>query len=351
MRAVVISAPGEAGLTEIAKPRLGPEEVLVRSVAAGICGSDVEVYQGTRPEAYIRYPVVPGHEWAGVVSEVGERVRGIESGDKVVSEGFVYCGSCVNCHNGLTNLCEAGYNEVGFTRPGGFAEYVAVPARLVHRLQDDADLSQAALLEPTAVVADSFLRALPRPGDAVVVIGDGAIGQLAVHLARLHSPVAVMLVGSRDDRLALGRKMGATHTVNYHRDNPECLVRELTQGRGADLVFEGAGKAQAVEQAFALAHRSGAVALQGIAGGGASLRLDPDLFALKHLTVLGTFGANSAAWTHAVQLFSAGLLDLEPLITQRYGLHDYQAALDTLVSKQPGTLKVLVTHETEGAAQ
>ncbi len=347
MRAVVIHAPGEARLAEIERPQPGPDEVLIRSHAAGICGSDVEVYQGTRPAEYIRYPVVPGHEWSGTVAEVGERVRGIVAGNKVVSEGFVYCGSCQNCHNGLTNLCEAGYHEVGFTRPGGFAEYVVVPAPLVHTLPTDADLSHAAMLEPTAVVADSFLRARPRPGSTVVVIGDGAIGQLAVHLARLHSPAAVILVGSRDDRLALGMRMGATHIANYKRDDVEALVAHVTAGRGADLVFEGAGKAAAVEQAFRLARRSGIVALQGIAGEGARLRIDPDLFALAHLTVIGTFGANAAAWSYAVQLFSTGLLDLGPLVTHTYPLAAYQSALDTLVAKDTGTLKVLVTHESQ----
>ncbi len=343
----MIEAPGEARLAEMGRPSPGPDEVLIRSHAAGICGSDVEVYQGTRPAEFIRYPVVPGHEWSGTVAAVGERVRGVEVGSKVVSEGFVYCGACQNCRNGLTNLCEAGYHEVGFTRPGGFAEYVAVPARLVHTLPADADLSHAALLEPTAVVADSFLRARPRPGCTVVVIGDGAIGQLAVHLARLHSPAAVVLVGSRDDRLTLGRRMGATHTANYKRDDVDALVANVTSGRGADLVFEGAGKAAAVAQAFRIARRSGIVALQGVTGEGARLEINPDLFVLAHLTVLGTCGANAVAWSYALQLFSAGLLDLAPLITHTYPLAAYQSALDTLVAKDAGTLKVLVQHETQ----
>ncbi|MDQ3328004.1 MAG: alcohol dehydrogenase catalytic domain-containing protein, partial [Chloroflexota bacterium] len=295
----MIDAPGSARLTEMERPRTGRDEVLIRSHAAGICGSDVEVYRGTRPAAYIRYPVVPGHEWSGTVAKVGDRVRGITVGEKVVCEGFVYCGACSNCRNGRTNLCEVGYNEVGFTRPGGFAEYVAAPARLVHTLRADANLCHAALLEPTAVVADSFLRARPQPGSAVVVIGDGAIGQLAVHLARLHSPAAVILVGSRDDRLALGKRLGATHIANYRRDDVEALVANVTAGRGADLVVEGAGKAAAVEQAFRLARRAGTVALQGIAGEGARLSINPDLFALAHLTVIGTFGANAAAWSYA----------------------------------------------------
>ncbi len=349
MRAVVISAPGQASLESIDAPTLAADEVLIRSHSAGICGSDMDVYQGSRPAEYIHYPVVPGHEWSGIVDAVGSGVRGLQPGDKVVSEGFVYCGSCANCHNGLTNLCEAGYNEVGFTRPGGFAEYVAVPARLVHRLPADADLSQAAMLEPTAVVADAFVRAQPQAGSTVVVIGDGAIGQLAVHVARLYTPRFVVLVGSRDDRLELGHRMGATHTVNYHHEDAYRFVQDLTQGRGANFVLEGAGKTSAVEQAFSLVRRSGTVALQGVVGGDPRLALNPDIFVLKHLTVFGSFGANSVAWTYAVQLFSMGLLELEPLITHRYRLESYQKALDTLLSRQPGALKVLVTHDLKGA--
>src|SRR5712691_272372 len=188
MRALLLKAPGEAILTELEKPLIGPEDVLIRSRAVGICGSDVELYQGTRPEGFYRYPVVPGHEWAGEVVAVGERVRILSPGEKVVSEGFLFCGTCRNCRTGLTNLCEAGYDEIGFTRTGGLAEYVAVPARLVHTLPKEASLEQAALLEPAAVVVHAFLRAQPLPGDTVVVVGDGNIGLLAVQVARLFSP-------------------------------------------------------------------------------------------------------------------------------------------------------------------
>src|SRR6266705_4013392 len=175
MKALRITAPGQANLTELEKPPIGPEDVLIRSRAVGICGSDVELYRGIRPAGFYRYPIVPGHEWAGEIVAVGERVRTLSPGDKVVSEGFLFCGTCRNCRTGLTNLCEAGYDEIGFTRTGGLAEYVAVPARLVHTLPGNAVLEQAALLEPTAVVAHAFLRAQPRAGSTVVVIGDGNI--------------------------------------------------------------------------------------------------------------------------------------------------------------------------------
>jgi 2-desacetyl-2-hydroxyethyl bacteriochlorophyllide A dehydrogenase len=344
MKALLLKGPGEAVVTELEQPSIGPEDVLIHSRAVGICGSDVELYQGIRPEGYYRYPVVPGHEWAGEVVAVGEQVRGISSGDKVVAEGFLFCGICRNCRVGLTNLCEAGYDEIGFTRTGGLAEYVAVPARLVHTLPGSAELEQAALLEPAAVVAHAMLRAQPRAGDTVVVVGDGTIGLLALQLARLFSPTLLALVGSRNDRLELGRQLGATHILNSRENDPQSLIHTLTGGQGVDLVVEGGNRPEGVGQALSLVRRGGTVVLEGIAGSGARLSTESDIFVLKHLAVYGIFGASSAAWTYAVRVFSAGLLNLAPLITHRFALDEYQTALETLISRQTKMLKVLVVH-------
>jgi 2-desacetyl-2-hydroxyethyl bacteriochlorophyllide A dehydrogenase len=353
MRALLLKGPGEAIVTDLEKPSISLEDVLIRSHAVGICGSDVELYRGIRPEGYYRFPVVPGHEWAGEVVAVGERVRGISPGDKVVVEGFLFCGTCRNCRTGQTNLCEAGYDELGFTRMGGLAEYVVVPARLVHTLPGDADLEQAALLEPTAVVAHAFLRAQPRAGATVVVVGDGTIGLLAVQLARLSSPAVITLIGSRNERLELGRQLGATHTLNSRENDSQSLIHALTGGQGADFVFEGGNRPEGIEQALNLVRRGGTVVLEGIAGAGARLSIESDIFALKHLAVYGIFGASSAAWTYAVQIFRAGLLNLAPLITHRFALDEYQTALDTLISRQAKMLKVLIVHnkDQEGREQ
>lgn len=345
MKALLITAAGQASLTEIDKPQVGPEDVLIRSRAAGICGSDVELYQGTRPAGFYRYPIVPGHEWAGEIVTVGERVRTLSPGDKVVSEGFLFCGTCRNCRTGLTNLCEAGYDEIGFTRTGGLAEYVAVPARLVHTLPRTSSLEEAALLEPTAVVVHAFLRAQPQAGSTVIVVGDGNIGLLGVQVARLFSPAAIVLLGSRDERLDLARHLGATHTINVRQSDPDLFIESLTGGKGADLVFEGGNRPAGVETSIRLARRGGTVLLEGIAGSGARLSLESDIFVLKHLSVFGIFGANSASWTYAVQIFSSGLLNLAPLITHRFTLADYQVALDTIIDRQSKTLKVLLCHD------
>ncbi|HEU5229554.1 MAG TPA: alcohol dehydrogenase catalytic domain-containing protein [Ktedonobacteraceae bacterium] len=348
MKAIVIDGPHRVRLTDLPTPTPGPAEVLIRSRVVGICGSDVELYQGTRPEGFYRYPLIPGHEWSGEVAALGEGEHGLALGDRVVVEGFLSCGTCWNCRNGLTNLCQSGYDEIGFTRPGGLAEYVVVPARQIHALPAHASFQEAALLEPTAVVAQAFLQVEPRAGQIVVVIGDGTIGLLAVQIARLFSPAALVLIGAHDERLDMGRRLGATHTINSKRDDPLQLIDALTQERGADLVFEGGSRATGVELAIRLAKRGGTVLLEGIAGAGVHLSLESDIFVLKHLTVLGVFGASSAAWTYAVRLFDAGLLRLAPLITHRFALPDYETALKTMMTRHQGALKVLLVHDENG---
>ena len=345
MKAVVIKGPGEVMLTELEQPTIRPDDVLIRSRAVGICGSDVELYRGIRPVGYYQYPIVPGHEWAGEISAVGERVRNLAPGDKVVAEGFLSCGTCRNCRLGLNNLCQAGYEEIGFTRTGGLAEYVVVPARQVHVLPPDASFEQAALLEPTSVVAHAFLQKRPLPGDTVVVVGDGTIGLLTVQIAHLFNPTNLFLLGSRPDRLELGRQLGATHMLNSKENDPEPLIHSLTGGQGADIVFEGGNRPEGIERSILLVRRGGAVLLEGIAGEGVRLNVESDIFVLKHLTVMGIFGASSAAWTYAVQMFRAGLLNLAPLITHRFTLAEYPAALETLMHRWPKMLKVVIVHD------
>jgi D-arabinose 1-dehydrogenase-like Zn-dependent alcohol dehydrogenase len=132
--AVVVTEPGDFRIAEVEVGEPKPDEVLVEVVAAGICGSDVELYAGTRPAEIVSYPIVPGHEWAGRVALVGSEVTGLSPGDPVVAEGFRWCGQCARCREGATNLCLSGYHETGFTEPGAFSHYVTVPARLVHPL-------------------------------------------------------------------------------------------------------------------------------------------------------------------------------------------------------------------------
>ena len=332
MRAVVIESPGVVRLSRLSVPEPGPGEVLVSVAAAGICGSDIEILRGTRPAPYVRYPVVPGHEWAGAVAAVGAGVRGIAVGDRVVAEGFRSCGVCDRCREGRTNLCSAEYAETGFTHPGAFAEYLSIPARLVHRLPPTADLETAALLEPAACVACGLLEAQLRPDLRIAVVGAGTLGLLAVAMLRLTSPDRLALVGSRAPRLALARRLGAEETYDLNADL-ESLYDTF------DLVFEAANRPEAAVTALRLARRGGTVILEGISGA-VEPAIRPDLVTLKHLRVQGIFGASGAAWSYAVQLFGAGKLDPSELISHRFPLDDFQSAFDTLEDRGSGAVKV-----------
>jgi 2-desacetyl-2-hydroxyethyl bacteriochlorophyllide A dehydrogenase len=330
MRAVVVERPGAATLQHVPRPEPGPGEVLVRVGAAGICGSDVEVLEGRRPMPYVRYPIIPGHEWAGEVESVGPGVENVDVGAAVVAEGFRACGDCARCREGRTNLCAAEYAETGFTHAGAFAEFLCVPAHLVHQLPPGSDPAAAAVLEPAACVAQGLLEVDLRPGMNAAVVGAGTLGLLAVALLSRVSPERLALVGTRAPRLALGLEMGATETWN---------VREGPQPEpGFDLVFEAAGTVDGARTAIELARRGGTVVLEGISGQAGGV--DADAVVLGHLRVQGVFGASRNAWRWVTQLFASGLLETEPLVSHSFPLEEHAAAFAALTDRNGDALKV-----------
>ncbi|HEY8774347.1 MAG TPA: alcohol dehydrogenase catalytic domain-containing protein, partial [Gaiellaceae bacterium] len=191
MRAVVIERPHEVVYREVETPVCGPGDVLVRSRFAGVCRTDIEVLEGALDRRWVRYPCIPGHEWSGIVEEVGIDVADLESGDRVVCEGFCYCGMCRRCRAGDTHLCEH-YDQLGFTRGGGYGELVLAPRRVVHRLPDGVALDEAVLVEPASVALKGLLRARLAPGETIGVVGVGTLGALTIVLARLFSPAAIV---------------------------------------------------------------------------------------------------------------------------------------------------------------
>jgi 2-desacetyl-2-hydroxyethyl bacteriochlorophyllide A dehydrogenase len=333
MRALVVERPGAAELQHVPRPEPGPGEVLIRVGAAGICGSDVEILEGRRPAPYVRYPIIPGHEWAGTVEAVGPGVENIDEGAVVVAEGFRACGDCARCREGRTNLCSAEYAETGFTHAGAFADFISVPAHLVHQLPPGTDLNAAAVLEPAACVAQGLLEVELVPGMTAAVVGAGTLGLLAVALLRRVSPSRLALVGTRAPRLAIGRELGASETWNVR----EGQVPEP----GFDLVFEAAGTTDGARTAISLARRGGTVVLEGISGQADGI--DADAVVLGHLRVQGIFGASRNAWRWVTELFAAGLLDTQPLVSHSFPLEEHVAAFAALTNRNGDALKVQLT--------
>lgn len=330
-RALVIETPEAYSIVTVEPPEPGPGEVVVRVTAAGICGSDRELLQGTRPAPFRSYPIVPGHEWSGVVEAVGPGVDTTLAGRPTVGEGFRNCQVCDRCRAGDTNLCAAGYDETGFTRPGGFAERMVLPARLLHVLPADADLRAAALLEPAAVAAAIALRARVEPGERVAVIGAGTLGALCLQFLRLHAPAALDSADPRVGRAMTALVCGATS----FESGP------LEPG-GYDVAIETAGAADSAAAAIRLARRGGRVVLAGIPATGQGSGIPPNDIVGGQLTVSSVFGASSAAWAYAVRVFAMGRLNLASLITHELDLTEFGDAVRLLDGTRDDVGKVLL---------
>ncbi len=332
-RAVRIDGPGRLRLVAAAPREPEAGEALVRVAWTGICGSDQEVLAGTRPATFVRYPVVPGHEWSGTVVSVGDGAPADLVGRPVVGEGIRPCGRCTACRCGDTNLCETGYDETGFTRPGAWADYLTLPAGLLHALPAGADLRAAAVLEPAACVAAGCLKAAPVPGERVAVVGAGTLGLLATQLLHAAGPGELTVVDPKADRGGLAERCGATAILS-----PDEARRSA--GR-FDVVVEAAGAAGTARLAVHLARRGGRVVLFGIPGTDDDPPSPADLV-LNQVSVLPVFGAPSRAWSHAVRAFTAGALDLAAVITHELPLDEARAAFDLLADPRAGAVKVLL---------
>ena len=344
MKAVLIERPNEVALVELETPTPGPGEVLVRSHVAGVCRTDLEMLHGglTDPR-WVSFPLVPGHEWSGTVTELGEGVTDIEVGERVVCEGMIPCNRCRRCKEGNTQLC-ANYDQIGFTRQGGYGEFVRVPRHVVHRLPDRVSFAAGTLVEPAACVLRGLERGRPRPGDTIGVIGVGTLGSLALTLARLYSPGAVVAYGVREEELVFARGLGADATAHVAEQDPVAATHELL-GSGLDLVIETAGAAAAVDLATRLVRPGGRVVLLGIAGAGKILEIPADRIMFADMDVVGSCSYPTSAWSSVVRLLEHELLDLDQIVTHRFPAARFEEAFALMDDREGLVAKVVLEHQ------
>jgi L-iditol 2-dehydrogenase len=346
MKAVVIERPHEASWVEVDTPTAGVGEVLVRSHAAGVCRTDLEMFTGglTDPR-WVRFPLVPGHEWSGTIAELGEGVTDLDVGDRVVCEGMIPCNRCRRCKEGDTQLC-LNYDQIGFTREGGYGEFVRAPRHVVHRLPDSVSFAAGVLIEPASCVLRGLERARPRPGDTIGVIGVGTLGSLALTLSRLHSPGALVAYGMREEELEMARRLGATSTVHVAEEDALAATQRML-GTGLDLVVETAGAAAAVDLATQLVRPGGRVVLLGIAGAGRMLEIPADRIMFADMDVIGSCSYPTSSWSSVVRLLEHALVDLEPIVTHRFPAAQFADAFALLEERQGMVAKVLLEHVAE----
>jgi 2-desacetyl-2-hydroxyethyl bacteriochlorophyllide A dehydrogenase len=337
VRAVVIERPHEVVYGEVESPVCGPGDVVVRSRFAGVCRTDIEVLEGALDRRWVRYPCIPGHEWSGVIEEVGADVGDLQLGDRVVCEGFCYCGACRRCRAGDTHLCEH-YDQLGFTRGGGYGELVLAPRRVVHRLPDGVSLDAAVLIEPASVALKALTLARLAPGESIGVVGVGTLGALTIVLARLFSPGVIVAHGVREQELDLARRLGAAEAIDVSAGaSPH--EGEL------DVVVETAGAVPAVELATRLPREGGRIVALGIAGQGRELCIPADRFVLRDLELIGSVGYTTAVWSRVVELLGAGLVDLAPVVARRLPAARFEDAVSLMADVEGVVGRILLEHD------
>jgi threonine dehydrogenase-like Zn-dependent dehydrogenase len=323
VKAFVVTAPHDAALRERPEPAASEGEVLIAPLLAGVCGTDLELIDGTIDPAYVRYPLTLGHEWVGRLEHDLEGVG--PSGTPVVVEGIIPCGVCPACRRGATNLCEV-YDEVGFTRAGAIAEQITVPEQLVHTIADDVDLDDAVLIEPMAVVWRALIRMPLRMGQRAAIIGDGTVALLAAHLVQLFEPHRTTVFGRRDEQRGLALRAGADEFTTS------------VPAESFDLVIEASGSIAGVASAIESCARGGMVILLGLPPHGEMVEFSPDDLVNNDVIIQGSFGYTRSAFADVVARVNAH--DLRPsfLITHRFDLVDAASAVVALRgedSKQP----------------
>ena len=350
MRAVVFPQPDEYELTKVPDPASIPDGIIVSVKATTICATDVKILHGTVP--FVTFPHIPGHEWGGEVVEVGSNVKGLKKGDLVGVEAHVGCGKCSRCLEGMYNLCEnyghpeTGHAHIGFTVPGGLAEYCAIPAKAGHLMPEGLSVDQAAFTDTVGIVLWAFERAGGvRGGESVAIVGPGALGLLAVQVARALGAGRLIVVGVSEDRhrLELARQMGADDIVVVEQDIDSVqIVRDMTDGKGVDLVVEFAGSAEAGRQSLEMARRGGRVVLGGATSPGRQLNVDLSVIVRGHLDVFGSVANPQSISRRANVLMQKGLVDVTPLITHQMPLSDFPKAWKMFLERDGDPIRIMM---------
>jgi threonine dehydrogenase-like Zn-dependent dehydrogenase len=330
-------------------PEIGRDDALLRVEACGICGSDYEQFEGALP---VRFPVIPGHEPVGVIEQIGEDAAArwrVKQGDRVGVETLIPCGACGECAQGRYRLCRGdgrGLSAYGYRsteRPpslwGGYAQYLYLePRSLVHRISHDVPPELAVLFNPLGA---GFRWAVQMPalqvGETIVVLGPGQRGIASVIAAREAGAGTIIVTGlAKDERkLALCRQFGAHHTIDVERDDPVKAVREITNGRMADVVIDVTAYAvQAITQAVDIARRGGRVVLAGTKGPRPVPDFISDRVVMKELTVYGALGVDWQAYEQAVRLIESNKYDLAAMHTHTLPLEEAERGLALLAANE-----------------
>jgi L-iditol 2-dehydrogenase len=342
MKSLLLSSYNHLEMAEMPVPAVGAGEVLVRVEACGICGSDVHGYDGGSGRRIP--PIVMGHEAAGTVASVGSGVTGFAVGDRVTFDSTVYCGECGFCRRGEVNLCDnrqvIGVSCGDYRRHGAFAEYVAVPQRILYHLPEGISFAEAAMLEAASVALHAVRVSEIKGGETALVIGAGMIGLLTLQAARAAGCASVLIADIDETRLKLAREVGADATLLGSGERVTAEVMKHTGGRGVDLTLEAVGRNETVSTAIDCTRKGGTVTLIGNIRPEVTLPLQKVVS--RQIRLQGSC-ASSGEYPQAIELIANGKIKVGPLITAVAPLEDGPQWFSRLHAGEPNLMKIILS--------
>ena len=326
------SEPG-IWMTEVEPPVPGHNDLLIRIHKTAICGTDMHIYHWDEwSQSTIPVPMVVGHEYVGEVVGMGQEVRGFNEGDRVSGEGHITCGHCRNCRAGRRHLCRNTIG-VGVNRMGCFAEYLVIPAYNAFKIPDSISSDLAAVFDPFGNAVHTAL-AFDLVGEDVLITGAGPIGIMAAAVARHVGARHIVITDINDYRLKLAGTMGATRTVNVHKEQLDAVMTELGMTEGFDVGLEMSGMPDAFRDMLHHMNHGGKVAMLGIPPADMSIAWSEVIF--KGLVIKGIYGREMfETWYKMASLLQSGL-DLAPIVTHRFAVDDFQRGFDVMASGASG---------------
>jgi L-iditol 2-dehydrogenase len=342
MKSLLLSEYNHLEIVDQPLPSVGPNEVLVRVEACGICGSDVHGYDGSSGRRIP--PIVMGHEAAGTVAAIGAHVQGLCEGDRVTFDSTVYCGNCEYCSRGEINLCDhrqvIGVSCVDYRRPGAFAEYVVVPKHIIYLLPETIAFTEAAMLEAVSVALHAVRVSQVQGGETALVIGAGMIGLMILQAARSAGCSTIFIADVDATRLNLAKQIGADEILHCSGADLVAEVHKLTNGRGAEIAFEAVGRNETVAAAIDSTRKGGTVTLVGNIAAEVTLPLQKVV--TRQLKLQGTC-ASAGEYPQAIDLIANGKIQVKPLITAVASLAEGPDWFRRLHAREPNLMKVILT--------
>ena len=314
-------------------PEIGPNDLLVKIRKTAICGTDVHIYNWDAwSQKTIPVPMITGHEFVGEIVQMGDEVDGYKLGDRISGEGHVTCGHCRNCRAGRRHLCRNAIG-IGVNRPGCFAEFLCIPAGNAFKIPDAISDDEAAIFDPFGNATHTAL-SFNMVGEDVLITGAGPIGIMAVAIAKHVGARYVIITDVNDYRLALARKMGATHALNVANESIQDVMNELGMTEGFDIGLEMSGNLSAFASMLEAINNGGRIAMLGIPAG--EMAIDWNQVIFKGLVIKGIYGREMfETWYKMAAMLQSGL-NIKPIITHHYPVDEFQKGFDAMRSGMSG---------------